>query len=147
VTDALKRRGNWIAVPKEEECVEKCHFVFRPFNYSADQYKRIDRRIVRSAHPFVYNHFEYVRCLTTKSGLVRSLKQYYFNSNAARAANYSAFSTLPTTFLLSSGQKDAEMKDFTTRYFEITKGHAPKERIPLKHCVNNIWLVKPANAN
>lgn len=33
------------------------------------------------------------------------------------------------------------------RYKDITRGYAPKERIPLKHCMNNIWLVKPANAN
>jgi len=71
---ALKRRGNWAAVPREEDCVEKCNFVFRPFNYSKEEYKRIDKRLVRNNNPFVFNHYEYVRCLTTKSGLVRSLK-------------------------------------------------------------------------
>lgn len=119
IAGALRRRGNWAPVNREEECVEKCHFVFRPFNYNTEQYKRIDRRLVRNGNPFVFNHLEYVRCLTTKSGLVRSLKHYYSNNNVARQANYSVFSTMPTTFLLSAGQKDAEATDFTRRYLEI----------------------------
>ena len=34
-----------------------------------------------------------------------------------------------------------------TPSFSIQKGYAPKEKIPLKHCMNNIWLVKPTNCN
>ena len=34
-----------------------------------------------------------------------------------------------------------------SRYKDFQRGYAPKERIPIKHCVNNIWLVKPSNAN
>jgi hypothetical protein len=48
---------------------------------------------------------------------------------------------------LASGVEDAEHNEFVSRYKDISKGYAPKERIPIKHCMNNIWLVKPANAN
>jgi len=34
-----------------------------------------------------------------------------------------------------------------TRFKDISRGNAPREKIPLKHCINNIWLVKPASAN
>ena len=42
---------------------------------------------------------------------------------------------------------DTDSNEFMQRYREINKGYAPRERIPFKHCVNNIWLVKPANCN
>ena len=34
-----------------------------------------------------------------------------------------------------------------TRFKQLQKGHAPKERLPMKHCQQNIWLVKPTNMN
>eukprot|EP00347_Sterkiella_histriomuscorum_P017175 403350383 len=146
VVDSLQRRGNWQEA-KEEENIEKCHFLWRPFNYPQDVYKRIDKRIVRNNQIFVYNHFEILKGLTSKSGLVRSLKQYYFNNELARSAGYSIFDSTPTTFLLASGVEDAEHTEMIQRYKDIQRGYAPKERIPIKHCVNNIWLVKPSNAN
>ena len=37
--------------------------------------------------------------------------------------------------------------NFINRYREIEKGMARKERTPLKHCTENILLVKPENMN
>ncbi len=45
VWDALHRRGNWTQC-KESESVEKCNFLWRPFNYPIEDYKRIDKMIV-----------------------------------------------------------------------------------------------------
>jgi hypothetical protein len=83
VAKALIARGNW-QVGREEDNIEKCNFVWRPFNYPPEGYKRIDKRTVRNNQTFIYNHFEVLKGLTTKSGLVRSLKQYYFNNELAR---------------------------------------------------------------
>jgi len=33
------------------------------------------------------------------------------------------------------------------RFREITRGGSRNERIPYKHCEQNIWLVKPAYLN
>jgi hypothetical protein len=63
---------------------------------------------VRNGQPFVYNHFECLKGLTSKSGLVRSLKQFYYNNDQARSAGYSIFDSTATTFLLSSGTDDNE---------------------------------------
>ena len=83
VSEALITRGNWQQYPQETECVEKCHFVWKPFNYNADGYKRIDKRVTVKHAPFIYNHFEVLKGLVTKSGLIRSLKQYYYNNDSA----------------------------------------------------------------
>jgi hypothetical protein len=29
----------------------------------------------------------------------------------------------------------------------VKKGYAPRECIPQKHCIHNMWLVKPTNMN
>mmetsp|Transcript_30963 Transcript_30963/g.38292 ORF Transcript_30963/g.38292 Transcript_30963/m.38292 type:complete len:265 (-) Transcript_30963:88-882(-) len=34
-----------------------------------------------------------------------------------------------------------------TRYKEIARGGSNKERVPVKHCAQNMWLVKPASLN
>ena len=73
VANGLLARGNWQEA-KEEENIEKCHLLWKPFNYGADGYKRIDKRSVRNTAPFIFNHFEVLKGLTTKAGLVRSLK-------------------------------------------------------------------------
>lgn len=39
VSNALKERGNW-QERKETESIDKCHFLWRPFNYNAEYYKR-----------------------------------------------------------------------------------------------------------
>jgi len=33
------------------------------------------------------------------------------------------------------------------RFKELVNGGSKKERVPLKHCEDNIWLVKPAAMN
>jgi hypothetical protein len=83
VSNALAERGNWQQC-KEAESIEKCHFVWRPFNFNPENYKRIDKRVINKTSPFIYNHLEVLKGLTTKSGLVRSLKHYYYNNDAAR---------------------------------------------------------------
>jgi hypothetical protein len=39
------------------------------------------------------------------------------------------------------------MQEFVTRFKQLGKGMAPKEKLPMKHCINNLWLVKPTNLN
>ena len=79
---ALIERGNWQEA-REEDNIEKCNFLWRPFNYPAEVFKRIEKRIVRNPEIFIYNHFEVLKGLVTKSGLIRSLKQFYFNHEPA----------------------------------------------------------------
>jgi hypothetical protein len=85
--------------------------------------------------------------ITTKSGLIRSLKQYYRQNQNSKNHNYNEFDTTPTTFLVQAKVHDDNMNELIIRYKQIQKGNAPKERMPVKHCISNIWLVKPTNMN
>jgi hypothetical protein len=132
----------------EALCVEKCHFVWRPVNYNPQGYQRIDKRLVKSSGPtLLYNHFEVLKGLTTKTGLIKSLKHYYCQNDQARSAGYHVFDSTPTSFIVPQSMDDSDTAEFFQRYKEIQKGFSTKERTPMKHCANNIWLVKPAAAN
>lgn len=62
-------------------------------------------------------------------------------------ASYTVFDTTPTTFIISRVSDDDEMHLLMNRYKEIARGGSRKERVPVKHCEQNMWLVKPASLN
>ena len=142
----MNARGNWQEVP-QDDAIEQCNFVFRPVNYGYQGYDKINNRLKNSNEPFIYNHFEVLKGICTKTGLIRSLNHYYENNKEATAAYYTTFDTTPTTFLVSLATDDNGINRFTNRFKEISKGVCRKERVPVKHCEQNIWLIKPANAN
>lgn len=95
----------------------------------------------------VYNHFEVLRDICTKSGLIRSLEFYYRTLKEAKQSNYQVFDTTPTTYLVTLGLAESGINPFINRFKEIAKCNTRKERTPQKHCSENIWLVKPENWN
>jgi hypothetical protein len=67
----------------DDAVIDKCHFIWKPFNFhDKNLQRRIDRRMVRqtNTNPLVFNHFECLKDIGTKSGLIRSLKQYYYTN-------------------------------------------------------------------
>lgn len=87
------------------------------------------------------------RGICTKTNLVKSLKAYYENNEAARNAGYTAFDTTPTTFVIARAQDDREIQVFMHRYRELSNGGSKNERVPWRHCEQNMWVVKPAALN
>jgi hypothetical protein len=44
VVDALNARGNWKECA-ETESIEKSNFLWRPFNFTSESYKKIDKTV------------------------------------------------------------------------------------------------------
>ena len=105
-------------------------------------------RRLDTSKELIVNHLENNRELTTKTGLIRALKSYY-KDQIAQTENYQVFDTTPTTFLLSSCMDTYEYHAFCNRFHELEKNalDSYKERMPVKHCRDNVWMVKPANEN
>lgn len=57
------------------------------------------------------------------------------------------FEATPTAFVITAGQENNEYFSFLARFKEISRKQFNKEHIPMKHCQENIWLIKPANQN
>ena len=92
------------------------------------------------------NHFSSIKCLTSKTGLLRSLVAYY------TAAGLDPFAFTPTTFIVKNCRTaqrgdGSDYSVFLQRFKEINKGKFDNERLPAKHCLKNMWIVKPAFLN
>jgi len=57
------------------------------------------------------------------------------------------FDSIPTSFLITAGVEDHEHSMFVSRYKDLERQIPDREKTPLKHCLGNVWLVKPANLN
>ena len=95
----------------------------------------------------VHNHLENNREITTKPGLVRSLRNFYLQNDAAVMAGYQVYDTIPTSFIITALVEDLEYRQFHIRFSEIQNGYCNKEKLPIKHCEKNMWLIKPAALN
>ena len=147
IIDALKARGNWSQIA-EENAIDSAHFYWRQTNFNYKSYELLDARLeVDPNKGMFFNHFENTRGIGTKTGLIRSLQHYYLTKEEAVKASYTVFDTTPTTFIISRVSDDDELNKLMTRYKEIARGGSVKERVPLKHCLQNMWLAKPACNN
>ena len=54
--------------------------------------------------------------IATKSGLVRSLKQYYYTNQHAKNQGYQEFDTMPTTFIVKARANDESTSELMLRY-------------------------------
>ena len=146
VRDALLARGNWKEID-EEVGIETADLFWKQTNLGFRGYDKVDARIQGSVRPFIFNHFEVNRGICQKTGLIKSLETYYKQNEKAIAAGYTVFDSTPTTFLISRGNDDQQINKFMHRFMEIQRGGSRNERVPNKHCAENIWIVKPAHLN
>ena len=81
---------------------------------------------------FMVSHLENNREITTKTGLIRSLKQHYKQNQSAIDNGYQVFDTTPTTFVVSSNLDTYEYHQFVRRYTELFRhsGDVCKEKVP-----------------
>ena len=137
--EMLKIRGNWKEIDNEEEAIETAHLMWRPWNYNSRNFDKISRRNKSSKFPLLFNHFEFIRCIWTKTALIRTLKIYYESNPDAVAANYWVFETTPTTFLVDDSWKTTNLQKQMIKHVE--------NYLPEKQWLKNLWLVKPEGLN
>ena len=93
------------------------------------------------------NHLENIKGICTKTGLIKSLRNFYRYNVKANAANYGVYDSTPTTFVVLASCSDPEYSAFVQRFKELEAEKYSKESIPAKNCKENIWLIKPAAQN
>ncbi len=78
---------------------------------------------------------------------MRSLRKFYARNAEAVASRYSTYDSTPTTFVVASHCQDVEFLSLVQRFHELQAHNGDKERLPAKHCEQNVWLIKPAAQN
>jgi hypothetical protein len=82
IRDALDAREGpnveWIEVDPSVDSISICDLVWKPFNFLKNGFDMIDKRKEENPRkPLVYNHFEHISILSTKTGLLKTLREYY----------------------------------------------------------------------
>ena len=49
--------------------------------------------------------------------------------------------------MISRVSDDREIQSFMHRFREISNGGSKNERVPWRHCEQNMWVIKPAALN
>jgi hypothetical protein len=63
VREMLKVRANWKEVEDDTLAIESAHFMWKPCNYGSGGFEKMTKRMKSGKYPFIYNHFEYIRCI------------------------------------------------------------------------------------
>lgn len=142
----LEKRGNWTG---QEQIEFKSHFIWKPEQFTLKVSCMKEQAQFNSQKFFntIYNHLTNHCELTTKTGLLKNLRNFYMCNDSALNCGYQVYDSLPTSFLLTAKSEDCELQNFINRFNELSIMRSSKERMPVKHCLKNIWIIKPANLN
>ena len=84
IRELLKERGNWEETEDKYKATKVCEFVWKPTNLSdmvADsdfqQFMYVCDRTASGKTICITNHLQGNRCITTKTGILRTLDTYY----------------------------------------------------------------------
>ena len=111
------------------------------FQYGVQYLLKIDKINSQRKYinPIVLNHIDFLKHITSKTGLIRSLSSYYASIPEAIEHKYSIFDSMATSFIIDIENMNDEYILFVQRYKEISQKLFTKERMPAKHCEQNIW--------
>ena len=148
----LDQRGNWSEASEQEAESFKAQFIWKPTVYHVrvipiQAYNQMDELFSTGFGTMIHNHLENNREITTKTGLIRSLRNFYQSNELAIKATYHVHDTIPTSFIITAQVEDEEYRLLVNRCNDIQNGNCCKEKLPAKHCTQNMWLVKPAALN
>lgn len=109
IIKTLENRGNWRQVP-DEDAIENVDFFWRQVNLGFSGYDKVDKRLIaQQGRPFIFNHFEVIRGICTKTQLIKSLRSYYESLEQCKAIHYTLFDTTPTTFVINRATDEKEI--------------------------------------
>ena len=113
----MDEKQDWVEIKQEDvwntNNLNKINFIWKPCNFNQRMYALIDQAHDRQflhhlnnnknpKYEISINHLENHREITTKTGLIRSLKYYYKDNANFIENNYTVFDTTPTSFVVNS---------------------------------------------
>ena len=108
-------------------------FVWKPVNFqrSSGWELMAKRCIVSPERPFSYSHYENIACLSTKSGLVNTLRNYYNRTAKFKKAGYTYDYTMAASFILSGVDYLAseDMQKVRKLFVKFEKKHVTDEKL------------------
>lgn len=150
IREALLRFSGMREIPHnvpKDKLLEEADVIWRPVGYAKKSFSSLAKASKARDVPIVYNHIEGLKQITTKTGLIHALKEFYESNPLSAEHEYTLFDSTPTTFIIDDAELPGNYLSLLQRYKEISQGIFRRERVPEKHCRRNMWIVKPADLN
>ena len=68
-----------------------------------------------------YNHFENIGVLSTKTGLIKTLRDYYLLQKEAKECNYTIDDTLPLAYIITPQLTEPDFLHFKKKFQNIER--------------------------
>lgn len=106
IENALKKRNVWQVLPPDRDILN-ASFLWKQLNYSNKTYDDFEEllKLLPAKHvtpinmQVLLNHFEYNYLITTKSGILKTLKYYYSHEMALSDRSIHIHDVIPTSFM------------------------------------------------
>ena len=141
----------WVEVSPVTDTILGIDFVWKPVNFIRSHgFDMMTRRVyMRPERPFAYSYYENIGALSTKSGLLRCLRDFYDKVQVFRESSYTyehsmAFSFIAPTAEYMDNPELAKVRKF---FYRFEKHNYSDCRLPARQLTKNIWIVKPENEN
>ena len=82
----------------------------------------MDKRRDEIKKTLIYNHFENISVLSSKTGLLKTLRDYYSTNKDAKMIGYKVDDTLPMAFIITSNPTETEFLSFKKKFQQIERG-------------------------
>ena len=95
----------WNEVPAVTENILNMDLVWKPVGFVRNSaFDYMSRRCNHVNRPFAYPHYENIGILSTKSGLVKTLRSYYDKDLFFKDSGYSLEHTMALSFIVPSSE-------------------------------------------
>ena len=79
--------------------------VWKPFNFVRQHgFEVMQNRCNHNPDPFAYCHFENINILTTKTGLIKTLKNYYSSKDEFKKVGYTYEHSMAMSFVIPANE-------------------------------------------
>lgn len=93
----------------------------------------MDKRRDELKKTLVYNHFENISVLSSKTGLLKTLRDFYSTNKEAKLVQYKVEDTLPMAYIITSNPTETEFMIFKKKFNQIERGVLSSTTLPPKH--------------
>ena len=111
--------------------------VWKPVNFMRTHgFEVMTKRVLlRPDRPFAYCHFENISCITSKSGLIRRLKEYYEKTPMFKESAYTYESSMAFSFIAPTAEylsDNPELNKVRKFFYRFEKNNYSDCRLPAR---------------
>ena len=117
--------------------------------FRTSSFDAMAKRVAQGEKPFAYNHFESIAIISSKTGLVWTLRSYYDKDSFFKDSGHTLEHTMAMSFIvpLTEYLDSPEVIMARKAFSRLEKSNYFDLKLPVRQVLKNLWIVKPDNEN